>query len=670
MRLRTILLLVLLLLLAVPAVFVVGLWWIDRDVFRGLIARQVEQATGRHFALGELSLEPGLRPTLVLGQAALANAPWASSPDMVRLDRLELQLDLPSLLAGQPRIERLVLVRPVIRLERGPDGSGNWQLQPPAAAATPPDPQEPAPPASAGWLPGVGQLVVQDGLFVYRAGPQAPEAQLALPQATLAAPDPQGPLRLDLTAALNGVPLTAQGSAEPFAALPAGGPARLDLAARLAAVELKLDGTAGRSFDLHAALAAPELAPLAPALAPFGVPAERLAALAPVSVKAHAAGDPGRVTLDDLALGLAGSDLGGSATAELGGARPKLAAKLHGRLLDLDRLLPAEDGAPASAAKDAGDAGPLFPDTPLPLDGLRQADGRLELAIDELRVKGLAVHGLNAVAELADGRLRLDPLAAGLPGGTLTASLGLDAAGTPPALELTAAGRNLALGELTAALAGSPLLAAAADLKLSLQSEGASPKALAEQLGGRLTFLTGEGRLRIDLLDRIAQGLKQGLGTALGLTGDVVPLHCLALDTPIQRGVAAPDLVATLPLALLVGTGSVDLGRERLDLTLSPRANLAGVQLGVPVTLKGPLRQPAVGVDPAAAARDVVSALGGLVPKEIAGELGLGAEASDNPCLKAAGGILPEGAAKALGSSKEQLEKVGKGLLQNLLKGP
>ena len=668
MRLRTILLLVLGLLLVVPVVFVLGLWWIDRDFYRDLIVRQVEQATGRRFVLGELGFEPGLRPTLVASRASLANASWAKGPDMLQLDRLELQLDLPSLLTGRPEIERLVLVRPVLRLERGPNGAANWQFQPPERPAAPPDPQEPAAPASAGWLPAIGRLAIEDGLFTYRADPQAPELRLALPQAALSAPDPARPASLDLTGALNDVPLAAKGAIGPLPALMTGAPTRLDLEASLAAVAVKLAGMAGRSFDLHAELAAPELAGLTPALAPFGVPAGRLAALAPAMLKAHAAGDAGRVAVDDLAMAVAGSDLAGTVTAALDGTRPRLEAKLHGRLVDLRSLL-AADGA-GDEPRGPSREDPLFSDAPLPLDGLRRVDGRIELDLDELRAKTLAAHDLHLVAALENGRLRVEPIAAALPGGGVTGSAALDASGGEPALELAAAGRNLALGELIAALAPVSWLEATADFDVHLQSQGASPKALAEQLEGRVALLTGEGGLRVELLDRVAQGLRQGLGTALGLSGDIVPLRCLALDTPVRRGVAEPDLVATTPVAIVIGTGSVDLGRDRLDLVLTPRANLAGLQVGVPVTLAGPLRQPEVGLDPAGAVRDLTGALKSFFPQEIMGGADMVARRRGNPCLDpAAGGGSPVDAIKALGGTKEELEKVGKGLLQNLLKG-
>ena len=48
--------------------------------------------------------------------------------DRLWLDRLELQLDLISLLRGAPHVQRVLLRRPALLLETGPDGRGNWQL--------------------------------------------------------------------------------------------------------------------------------------------------------------------------------------------------------------------------------------------------------------------------------------------------------------------------------------------------------------------------------------------------------------------------------------------------------------------------------------------------------------------------------------------------------------
>lgn len=51
------------------------------------------------------------------------------SPPLLRIARLEADLDLWALARGAVRARRLVLVRPSLRLDRGPDGANNWSIK-------------------------------------------------------------------------------------------------------------------------------------------------------------------------------------------------------------------------------------------------------------------------------------------------------------------------------------------------------------------------------------------------------------------------------------------------------------------------------------------------------------------------------------------------------------
>ena len=99
MRLRTILIALLVLVVVVlggAAIFVMSL---DFNQYKGLIARQVEQATGRSLTIkGNIALALSLTPTLVADDLSLANAEGGSRPEMVTVKRLEVQLQLLPLL--------------------------------------------------------------------------------------------------------------------------------------------------------------------------------------------------------------------------------------------------------------------------------------------------------------------------------------------------------------------------------------------------------------------------------------------------------------------------------------------------------------------------------------------------------------------------------------------
>jgi uncharacterized protein involved in outer membrane biogenesis len=685
MRSRTILLLLLLLILMVPLVGVVAFWSIDESTYRRFIARHVEAATGRKLALdGELRIVPALRPTLAVERVSLANPPWASRPEMVRLDRLELQLDLLSLLGGRPEIDRIVLVRPDILLETGPDGQANWTFDHARAPAGPRGEEGgERPPGGRSDLPVLREARIENGTLAYRDGASGRETVLRLDSARLAAPDPTAPVTLELAGALDGAPLSLAGEAGTLEALAGDGPIPIALAGRLAGVDGKLQGRIDdartMAVDLAVQLKAADLNGLPPKLA-----GPALAPLAPLELAAKVAGDRRRLAAQDLSLRFGASDLAGSAALGLDGPRPRVQATLTSQRLDLRPFVPAGAAAESGAAKAKA---PLFSRDPLPLTALRAADADLKLAVATLLTPKLALDEVKLDARLENGRLHVSPAQFALSGRPVAGSLDADAAAAPPRLALKLAADGLDIGDLLARLEVTSLLEGKGDLEADLAAAGASPHDLAATLGGRLSLLMTGGGLRTALLDRVTGGARQILGTLVtGRPADVTRLRCLALTAPTAQGVARPHLILDTELSTLVGTGTVDLGREAVDLTLVPHAKVANLNVALPVTVRGPLTGPGFGLDQADAARRIASLAGAaLFPPAVVGAFADLGSAPNHPCLKLAAdpGGLPGGAAnlparllrdpgKAASTAKEalgQAKKAGKGLLQDLLRG-
>lgn len=102
---------------------------IDVNAYRPQLAAIAKQATGRDLDIkGRLSLKLSASPSLVAEAVTLANAPWGSRPEMMRIGRIEAQIGLLPLLAREIRVDRLVLVEPDILLEQDGKGGNNWQF--------------------------------------------------------------------------------------------------------------------------------------------------------------------------------------------------------------------------------------------------------------------------------------------------------------------------------------------------------------------------------------------------------------------------------------------------------------------------------------------------------------------------------------------------------------
>lgn len=124
--------------------FLVGLWgtlWLvtvvalviastyDPANLVQLARDQAREAFGRELVIaGGLDFELVPIPALVMRDVRLANADWASEPDMVSVKQLALEIDLMALAIGRIRMGRFSLVEPVINLETAPDGRANWEM--------------------------------------------------------------------------------------------------------------------------------------------------------------------------------------------------------------------------------------------------------------------------------------------------------------------------------------------------------------------------------------------------------------------------------------------------------------------------------------------------------------------------------------------------------------
>lgn len=101
----------------------------DTRQITGFISERVKAATGRELVIaGDIEMKLSLVPTLSAADVRFGNASWGSRPDMVRLDGVEIGLELVPLLRGDIRLSALTLIGPEILLEVSPEGTPNWRI--------------------------------------------------------------------------------------------------------------------------------------------------------------------------------------------------------------------------------------------------------------------------------------------------------------------------------------------------------------------------------------------------------------------------------------------------------------------------------------------------------------------------------------------------------------
>jgi hypothetical protein len=132
-----------------------------------------------------------------------------------------------------------------------------------------------------------------------------------------------------------------------------------------------------------------------------------------------------------------------------------------------------------------------------------------------------------------------------------------------------------------------------------------------------MSVVMPQGQMRAAFAELL--GINAGKGLQLLLSGDqgVSGVRCAVGDFTVSRGVAtARTLVVDTDVVVATGRGTIDLGAETFDLrfdgeTKKPRL----LRVWAPVTVRGALSQPDIGVDGSAIAGQVGLAgiLGALI---------------------------------------------------------
>ena len=240
MRLRTILIALLVLVVVVLGGATVFVMSFDFNQYKGLIAQQVEQATGRSLTIkGDIALAFSLTPTLVADDLSLANATGGSRPEMVTVKRLEVQLQLLPLLSNQVRIDRLILDGADILLETDKSGHGNWAFNPPDASAVP------ASSGSVPPLPEIGLVQISNSRVSYREGGR----ERSLDIRKLDAETKGGRVELALAATIGKAPVTVKGSIGAPQLLAGGTPYPFDFLVTSGATSATVKGAIGDITD-------------------------------------------------------------------------------------------------------------------------------------------------------------------------------------------------------------------------------------------------------------------------------------------------------------------------------------------------------------------------------------------------------------------------------------
>ena len=578
---------------------------------RAPIERMALEKTARVLTIkGELKVTLGWPwPQLHAQAVTFANPPWATQKQMLSADAVEVTLDLPQLLRRNVVFPEVRLTRPVVFLEQGTEGRKSWLL----------DLNQ----QDKGAQIQIDRLTLDDGAFGYDDAAQKTSIRAALSTVNTQA-DGIGSSGLTFSAhgQYKGLALKARGS---------GGPV-LTLRDESTPYALKIDATVGHTgvravgsvtsllkfsaIDMRLALKGDNLEQLY-ALLGIAFPATPA-----YTTEGHLLHSGTSWHYEKFSGRVGASDIAGSVQIDVGGRRPALSAELISNLLDLDDLGPMIGARPGSvqAAKQAAPvpaqtATPararVLPDMPFKIDRWNSVDAEVSLRARTLhRAQELPLENLVVHLSLRDSVLTLDPLNFGLAGGQLNTVISLDGRRDPIQAHAQVKARKILLAKLFPTIALSQTSIGEVNGEFDLTGQGNSVGRMLASANGKAGLVVVGGEVSKLMMEKTGLHLWEIL--QLNLTGDrQVKLRCAVADFDVKSGkMQAGALIFDTQVTTLSGSGSIDLGQERLDLILNQKTkDTSPVALRSPIYIRGSFAKPEVGVDKV---RVAVRALGAI----------------------------------------------------------
>lgn len=586
----------------------------DYNKFKPRIAKVVEDATGRKLTLaGDIDLEVGLSPTLVVEDVSFQNATWGSRPELAKLKRFEIQIALLPLILKRIAVKKILLVSPDILVETDSSGKSNLDFETEEGES-----QEPEDKKSVRF-PRVRllQVLIRNSRITYKDGRSTKTYVLTGQTLRSTSKDYDSPLRVEFKGACNDIPLEFEGTLGPIHALADSKQSwPLDLTIKAAGTIVSVEGSIKDVMNLKDMTVAvhvegrsiPEVARLLPMsdvpdLGPFKI-GLGLSDVAPKTYK-----------ISNLKVAFGDSDLKGSAELSLAKKRPRFTATLSSQNLDLRPVLSQTgliSGPKEPVGKSKKKHDKILPTDHLPLDVLKYADARLTFNARAFLLPRLAINDLTFNMVLDEGHLMVERLEATIGGGTLDAQIDLNVQGKDAMLQAELQINQLDLDRMLKKLGLEDVAEGEVDIQVDVKSRGNSVAAIMAGLNGKFSFIIGQGQIYnkyIHILGSIfSQTLPRLLNPFLEAT-EYTQTNCIVSGFAVKDGLArSTALMFDSEDMTVLSKGEVNFTTEELDFSIKPvpkegarkkkiKRSISLSTLAKQFRLSGTLADPSIEVD-------------------------------------------------------------------------
>jgi uncharacterized protein involved in outer membrane biogenesis len=237
MRLKRIIIVTGISLVALVATAAVILESYDFNRFKPAIQRMVESGTGRNLVIGgDIDFDIGLTPEFTLAEIRMQNAPWGTRPDWLTIKEIRVGISLWPLLYGNLTLKHIEILQPDILIETGIDAKTNLEFGSPGEAG-----KRPSPPAIASVT--VHEILIQNAHVAYRDVSAQRGLDLELERAAFVSDGRRSPGDLDVSGTFGSHRFEISGqTTHPVAAWRKDRPLDVNLTLRALDCDVRLEG--------------------------------------------------------------------------------------------------------------------------------------------------------------------------------------------------------------------------------------------------------------------------------------------------------------------------------------------------------------------------------------------------------------------------------------------